>query len=127
MAGGFDETFPYPGGEDSLMAYNLRRLGFRIKYCPDVMVFHEARDSLNDFLRWQFKRGISSFLFSSKIDGTNKYMRLRAWSSANIISHYFGDKKFPLIVSLLFIGYITQLMGFSYAKWSKKFHASINH
>ena len=42
--GGFDGSFPYPGGEDSLLAYSLRRMNYRIKYCPDMLVFHAARD-----------------------------------------------------------------------------------
>jgi len=35
--GGFDTSFPYPGGEDSLLAYHLVREGYRIKYCPDFL------------------------------------------------------------------------------------------
>ena len=47
--GGFDESFPFPGGEDSLLAYNLRNLNYRIKYCTNIVVYHAARDSFRGF------------------------------------------------------------------------------
>lgn len=109
---GFDESFPYPGGEDTLLAYQLREAGYRIKYCSDVLVYHPARDSLGDFVKWQFKRGISSFLFSKKISKKADFISLRIWSTRNILSTYIGDRKFPLILFLLCTGYLVQAMGF---------------
>ncbi|MGD2125160.1 MAG: glycosyltransferase [Desulfobacteraceae bacterium] len=114
--GGFDESFPYPGGEDSFLAYNLRRLNYRIKYCPDVLVYHQARDSLRDFLKWQFRRGRSSYIFSTKVSNKRGFFSLRLWSSKNILSCYFGDRKFPLILFLLLTSYIVQLVGFLFGK-----------
>jgi len=110
--GGFDESFPYPGGEDSLLAYDLRRLNYRIKYCPDVLVSHEARSSLMGFLKWQFRRGISSFIFSTKVSNKEKFLSLRIWSTKNIIRRYYTDKKFPLILTLLMTSFFVQLSGF---------------
>ena len=114
--GGFDESFPYPGGEDSLLAYALRRLNYRIKYCPDVLVFHAARDSLIGFLKWQFRRGISSYIFSTKVSNNAKFLSLRIWSTGNIIRHYYTDKKFPLILTLLMTSFFIQLSGFLYGR-----------
>lgn len=116
QVGGFDETFPYAGGEDSFLAYSLRQSGFRIKYCPDVIVFHEARDSMKDFMAWQFKRGVSSYIFSSKVKNKNEYMSLRLWSTCNILKKNFTDRKLPLVLFLLFVGYFSQGMGFMYGK-----------
>ncbi|MDY6986984.1 MAG: glycosyltransferase [Thermodesulfobacteriota bacterium] len=126
-AGGFDETFPFPGGEDSLLAYEIRRLGYRIKYCSDVVAYHKARDSLRDFLAWQFRRGISSFIFSTKISDKKGFLALRLWSTANIIKHYFRDKKFPLICLLLGTSFVTQLVGFIVAKSSREVYALVDH
>jgi glycosyltransferase involved in cell wall biosynthesis len=120
-AGGFDETFPLPGGEDSLLAYEIRKLGYRIKYCPDVVAYHEARDSLRDFLAWQFRRGISSFIFSTKISDKKGFLALRMWSTANVIKRYMWDRKFPLILLLLGASYVTQLAGFIVARCSGRF------
>lgn len=114
--GGFDESFPYPGGEDSLLASNLRRMNYRIKYCPDVLVHHEARDSLTGFLRWQFRRGVSSFIFSTKVSDKEKFLSLRIWSTRNIIRRYCTDKKFPLILVLLITSFFIQFSGFLYGR-----------
>ncbi|MDY6838332.1 MAG: glycosyltransferase [Thermodesulfobacteriota bacterium] len=124
--GGFDETFPFPGGEDSLLAYGMRRLGYRIKYCPDVVAYHEARDSLRDFLTWQFHRGISSFIFSTKISDKKGFLSLRIWSTVNIIKHYFSDKRFPLIFLLLGTSFVTQLVGFIVAKSNRSAYACVD-
>ncbi len=118
--GGFDETFPYAGGEDSYFAYSLIESGFRIKYCPDVVAYHEARDSLRNYISWQFKRGVSSQIFSSKVKNRSEYMSLRLWSVSNVIKNNLSDKKLPLILFLLLTGYMSQAAGFIYGKKRSK-------
>lgn len=126
-AGGFDESFPYPGGEDSLLAYALKRLNYRIKYCPDVIVRHSARNSIGDFLKWQFRRGISSFVFSRKISNRKDYVTLRFWSTANILRRYCRERKFPLVLVLLLTSLYVQLAGFISAKFGGDFDAGSDH
>jgi GT2 family glycosyltransferase len=126
-AGGFDESFPYPGGEDSFFAYNLRRLNYKIRYCPDVLVYHEARDSFKDFFKWQFRRGESSFIFSTKVSNRKNFLSLRIWSTGNVISNYCKDKKFPMILCLLSISLFLQFIGFLFAKHKRESYASLNH
>jgi len=121
MVGKFDETFPYPGGEDTLLARNLVNSGHKIKYCPDIIVYHEARDSFIGFLKWQFRRGISSYIFSRKIINKGHFMSLRIWSTRNIIKHNCKDPKFPLIIFLLFTGFAVQAAGFLFARHNKGF------
>lgn len=125
--GGFDESFPYPGGEDSFLAYNLRRLNYRIRYCPDVLVYHEARDSFRDFFKWQFRRGESSFIFSTKVSNRKDFVSLRIWSTGNIIRYYFRDKKFPMVLFLLCTSLFLQFIGFLLAKHKRESYASLNH
>lgn len=117
--GGFDETFPFPGGEDSFLAYCLKKSNYKIKYCPDVIVYHEARNSIGDFIKWQFRRGISSFLFSKKVSDKAGFISLRMWSTANIIRHFCTDIKFPLILFLLTLSFSTQFIGYLFAKHMK--------
>ena len=117
--GGFDESFPYPGGEDSILAYRLRELNYRIKYCPDVLIHHRARSSFRGFLKWQFRRGKSSFIFSTKVSSKKSFLSLRIWSTTNIIRHYFVDKKFPLILFLLGASFSIQLLGIISAKYKQ--------
>ncbi len=116
---GFDETFPYPGGEDSYLAYNLVKFGYRIKYCPDILVYHEARKSLSGFVKWQFKRGISSFIFSKKVSEKKPFLSLRIWSIKNIIRCYLTDKKLPLVLLLIGTSFIVQMTGFIFARYLK--------
>lgn len=125
--GGFDETFPFPGGEDSFLAYNLRKLNYKIKYCSNVIVYHDARDSLKGFLKWQFRRGISSAIFSSKVSNRKQFISLRIWSTGNIIKCYLTDKKFPLILCLLGMSFFIQFIGFLFGKHSRGSFASFNH
>ncbi|MFC1815086.1 glycosyltransferase family 2 protein [Thermodesulfobacteriota bacterium] len=118
--GGFDESFPYPGGEDSLLAYNLKKYNYRIKYCCDVLVYHQARDSLLDFLKWQFQRGICSYIFSKKVSSKKGFFVLRIWSTGNIIKSYYNDKKFPIVLFLLCISFFIQSIGFLFAQYNKQ-------
>ena len=114
--GGFDESFPYAGGEDSLLARRACEMGFRIRYCPDVVVYHGARDSLRGFWRWQFRRGISSFIFSTKVTRKKDFVSLRVWSTGNVIRYSFKDRKFPLVLVLLGLSIIAQGAGFFFGK-----------
>jgi len=119
--GGFDESFPYAGGEDSLLAYNLRGANYKIKYCPDVLVYHEARDSMRSFIKWQFKRGVSSYIFSTKVCNREKFISLRLWSIGNILKHNQKNKKFPFIFTLLGMSIFLQCVGALYGKYKGKF------
>lgn len=125
--GGFDESFPYPGGEDSLFAYHLRRMNYRIKYCPDVLIYHAARDSMKDFLKWQFRRGISSFIFSTKVSNKKQYVSLRVWSTRNIIRSSWRNKNFLLILFLLSTSFVSQSFGFIFARYRKDRYASSHY
>jgi len=127
QVGGFDESFPFPGGEDTLLAYNLKKRAYRIKYCSDIVVYHKPRESLRDFVKWQFRRGISSYIFSKKVHNRVSFGTLRIWSTMNIIRHYWADKKFPLILFLLATSFSVQLFGFLLAKYKRKFNESSNH
>ena len=121
QAGGFDENFPYAGGEDSFLAYKLVQANYKIKYCPDVVVDHQARKSFIGFLKWQFRRGISSHIFSKKIKTKKRFLSLRLWSTNNIIRHYCTDIKFPMVLFLLAVSSSVQLTGFVFAKYNRKY------
>ncbi len=117
--GGFDESFPYAGGEDSFFAYTLIENGYRIKYIPHMIVYHEARSSLRSFMKWHFKRGISSYIFSMKIRNKSDYFRLRLWSTKNIFKAFKHDHKFPMILCLLSISFMVQFIGFTVARYNR--------
>ena len=114
--GGFDESFPFPGGEDTLLAYKLNNLNYGIKYCPDIVVYHAARDSFRDFVKWQFRRGMSSFIFSTKVTKKSSFLSLRIWSTGNILKAYCHHKIFPMVLVMLGAGVFVQLLGFLSAR-----------
>ena len=59
-AGGFPEEpfFKYPGGEDSLLAERVSRLGPCV-YTPDAVVYHRPRGRFGAIFRWFIQRGLS--------------------------------------------------------------------
>ena len=125
--GGFDRRFPFPGGEDSLLAHRLVAADRRIRYCPDMVVGHAARDDLGGFLRWQFKRGISSYVFSRLVTERRRYVSLRRWSTRNVLTAARRDGRLLLVAALLGLGTAAQMAGYVTAARSKKIHARIDH
>ena len=119
--GGFDDSFPFPGGEDSFLAFNLRKADYLIKYCPDAIVYHRARNSFANFVKWQFKRGISSYIFSTKVSGKKDFLSLRVWSTVTILRHYYKDKKIPVIVMLLCASILLQFAGYVFGRYQWEF------
>lgn len=119
QVGGFDETFPYPGGEDTLLAYSIRQHRFRIKYCREITVNHAPRTKFKDFIRWQFRRGMSSYIFAQKITEKSNFIKLRLWSIKNIVSTYKTDPKISLILFLILTGYSSQVLGYLVTKIKK--------
>lgn len=117
--GGFDEGFPYAGGEDSYLAYALGQSGYRIRYCPEAVAWHPARDRLGNFFIWQFRRGISSYLFAKRVVKKQGFLRLRVWSTANVIRHSRGEPRFALVMALLVTSLAAQLAGFICARIQK--------
>jgi len=115
-AGGLDESFPFPGGEDSLLAYRLLEGGFSIRYCPEIAISHGARDDLAGFIRWQFKRGISSYLFSSKVARRGAYVGWRFRSTANVVRKAYQDRRLPLVMTLFAGSAVLQVSGFIYGR-----------
>ena len=114
--GGFDTGFPYAGGEDSLLAYRLVDGGRRIRFCPQVVVWHAARDRWGQFVRWQFRRGVSARIFSTKVERRRRFVSLRLWSMRNILSTWAGHRLFPLILVLLGTSAVVQVAGFFWAR-----------
>jgi cellulose synthase/poly-beta-1,6-N-acetylglucosamine synthase-like glycosyltransferase len=119
-AGRFDTGFPYAGGEDSLLAYRLIDGGRRIRFCPQALVWHAARDRWGDFVRWQFRRGVSAYLFSTKVVRRRGFLSLRFWSTRNIIKTWAGHRLFPQILLLLAASVVVQAAGFFWGRCRRK-------
>ena len=110
--GPFDQDFRYAGGEDTLFAATIVKAGIKIKYCQEVRVFHEPRTSLLSFMRWQVQRGKCALEFKRKIGTIGSFTKMRLWSTKNVIMTFCNDRKFPLILLLIFLSYVLQSFGF---------------
>ncbi|MFH1982574.1 MAG: glycosyltransferase [Pseudomonadota bacterium] len=125
--GGFDRRFPFAGGEDSLLAYRLLQAGGRIRYCPDMVATHAAREDFAGFLRWQYKRGMSSYVFSRLVEDRRRFVTLRRWSTGNVLRAARQYHRLGWVVSLLAISIIAQAAGYLTASRSRSIHARIDH
>lgn len=57
LVGGFDPTFPFPGGEDVDLCARWLARGHRVHYAPEVVVSHAHQLTLSSFLRQHFLYG----------------------------------------------------------------------
>jgi|GEM_PF-323695 len=117
--GMFDETFSVYC-EDSELSFRLKKKGVRIRYCPEVVVYHKAQTEMLPFLKRNFKVGRANYLFKQKVGPVRSFIRLRIWSTRNILRTYYADKKFPLIFTLLFLSFVLQQIGFLTEATSRK-------
>jgi len=117
--GYFDESFPLAGGEDPELAYRLVRQGCKIRFCPDVIVHHPARRTLSSFISWQLKRGESYYYFKRKVGRVSGFLKLRLWSSKNVVLHSLFSLRIFLVVPLLFLSFFLQQAGYLKACFKK--------
>lgn len=67
-AGGFDESFPVPGGEDTDLKRRIVDAGHQVLYLP-LKVIHLHEYDLPHFWRKQYTHGRGSIHFEKKYDG----------------------------------------------------------
>jgi len=58
--GGFDSAFE-GGGEDVDVSRRVRAAGGRLEYPPGLSVYHDPRQTLGDYARWNKRVGISKY------------------------------------------------------------------
>jgi len=120
--GMFDEGFPLPGSEDPELSFRLTKLGVPILYCPEILVYHVPRTDMTSFVRWQIVRGRGNYYFKQRVGQVGNFIKLRLWSSWNIVKTFIMDPKFPLIFGLLALSFVLQQYGF-YIEKRKNAHA----
>jgi glycosyltransferase involved in cell wall biosynthesis len=110
--GDFDESFPLPGGEDPELSFRLSKKGVPINYFPGVKVWHKPMTSFKKWARWQITRGRSNYQFKKKVRGISGFVKLRLWSSWNIIKANIFTLRFPCVFVLLFLSFVLQQYGY---------------
>ncbi|MBS3116787.1 glycosyltransferase family 2 protein [Candidatus Woesearchaeota archaeon] len=111
----FDESMVF-GAEDAEFSHRLENAGLTIKYVPEGYAFHEARTTLNSFIRWHLRRGKANYHFRQKIGPIRNFVKLRLWSAKNILIQNCFNYRFPIIISLLGFSFIIQQIGYAQAK-----------
>jgi len=119
-AGYFDETFPFPTGEDNEFAWRLTKNGYKIKYCPEAVVWHEPRKDIKSFSKWLFLRGRGSFYLKQKVGSIKGYYKLRTWSSLNVIKNSIKSLNIILVLPLLVYSIVCQQAGYYYEVFKNK-------
>lgn len=104
-AGGFDETFKKPGGEDPDLCYRLLALGYRFHLDIKLIVDHMSRDSfssyfssLRRYLEGEIKKGLKKDQYCNKVI-SRTYSFLPAQKAASII---LCTTSYPVSVFKLF-------------------------
>jgi GT2 family glycosyltransferase len=115
--GVFDESFPLAGGEDPELSFRFAKKGVKIKYCPSMLVYHDARKSMISFWKWNVYRGRSNLYFKRRVKSVGGFIKLRLWSSGNIFRKNLFDIKLPMIFFLLVLSFVGQQIGYLIEKY----------
>ncbi len=109
--GRFNERLVY-GAEDAELSHRMVKAGLLIKYNPDALAYHKPRKDLASFIRWQLRRGRANFYFRQEVGDIGDFMRLRLWSSWNIIKKNISSMKIFGVAFLLFLSFFLQQIGY---------------
>lgn len=125
--GYFDESFPTPGREDTEFSVRLISKGYKIKYCENIVITHVPRTSIKSLIKMNINRGRGTYHIKKKIPKQvmQYYKDLRYKSTFKIFKKYMFDIKFPMIVLLTIISYISLQCGL-YLEKKKKIEENKN-
>lgn len=110
--GYFDETFPYAGGEDGEYAFRMRDNNIKLKYTPEMIIYHEPRTSLKSFIKWHYARGKGYYYYIKRVGNHKKFLKNKIWSTKNIFLYNLFSTKIFLVVPLFFLSFFLQQIGY---------------
>lgn len=117
--GRFNENFPVPGGEDTVLARHAVDTGHKIRYTPEQIVYHVQKDTLRGFLRWQVIRGRGNYYIKQHVPEVGGYLRLRIWTYFNSMCSA-GILYAPWVTVLWALSVVCQTIGFQQEKKKAK-------
>ncbi len=106
-------------GDDVFLSMKILKTGYKIKYNPQMFMWHQPRKDLRSFLKWHYTRGKGNYTLRKHVDSFRTFYRLRIWSTKNMIREYKFSPKLPVMLALLLLSFITQKVGY-YAEVFKK-------
>lgn len=108
--GGFDESFPVAGGEDTVLARQMVNAGIRMRYVPQMRVHHIEKNKWADFVRWQITRGRGNYHIRRRVGKVGGYLRLRVWTLKNSLRAAGWIYCIP-VIGLFALSVVFQLVG----------------
>ncbi len=96
----FDETFPYAAWEDIELSYRLHKLGLKIKYRNDAIVYHKHKTNIRKFMERQYKSGISATIFYKKHPEMENFLGIPLAKNLNEKKSFY--LKFITLICILF-------------------------
>jgi len=106
-------------GDDVYLSGKILESELKIKYNPNMIMFHEPRKDIKSFLRWHYARGKGSYFFRKHVTGFGKFYKLRLWSAKNMVMQYKTKPHMLIVmVPLLIASFIAQKTGYFVQKWS---------
>lgn len=114
---GFNESFPF-NCEDAELSWQLKVKGVKIKYCPQVVILHPPADGILDFVRDHMRRGEGNFILKRRIGEVRDLVRLRLWSTQNLIAKYWNSPKLPFALFFLLLAFVLQQVGY-FRNWRR--------
>jgi glycosyltransferase involved in cell wall biosynthesis len=111
-AGCFNERINISACEDVELSLRWNNKGVRIRYCPEVRVWHSPRKGVYDFVGWHFSRGRGIYQFR-RVSGSVRYLaRLRLWYLVNLILTFKTDLRLPILLFLSGVAFFAQICGY---------------
>lgn len=98
--------------DDVYLSLKVLQNGLKIKYNPQMVMYHPPRKNLKSFFSWHYTRGKGSYFFKKKVGSFNKFYKLRWWSTKNMLRQYRHNPKIWVMVPLLGLSFIAQKMGY---------------
>jgi glycosyltransferase involved in cell wall biosynthesis len=117
--GGFDETFPVAGGEDTVLARQAVLAQCSIRYLSGIRVYHIEKSGLSGFIHWQITRGRGNYYIKRRVGKVSGYLRLRLWTFRNSLLEAGLLYAFPVIV-LIGLSVFCQVIGMTLEKQACK-------
>ncbi len=112
----FDESMK-SGAEDAEFSYRMERMKIPIKYSPRGYAYHDARDTFLSFAKWQLRRGRANYQFKKKVKRVGNFVKLRLWSTKNILRKNKTNWRLPLILFFLGTSFLLQQLGYFQEKY----------
>jgi len=98
--------------DDVYLSMKVLENGLKIKYNPEMIMYHPPRKDLKSFIHWHYTRGKGSYFFKKQVGSFNKFYKLRIWSTKNMIREYRFSPKLPVMLFLLGLSFFTQKWGY---------------